>query len=365
MPAFAAAATIALLGSAPDNARAQAADRAPVIIPGSETRTITSRLVPGQKYLLQIHLPAGYASSDQRYPVLFVLDSQWDFPLVTAIYGQQYYDGFLPAAVIVGVTWGGVNPDADALRGRDFTPTPQARIAHSGNAPQFLAFLRDEAIPFVEANYRVLPDRTLMGSSLGGLFTLYALLEAPGVFNRFVLTSPAAGWDSDWIYHREQSFSAGTRWLPARLFMAAGGLEPDVADFERLAAQLHSRAYQGLELQSLVIEGSGHSGGKAEGFTRGLQSVFARPSLALSPDVLARYVGEYATTSGERFVVSAGNGRLQLTEPGGTRTSLLASSDSSFYANGQLLNVRFSRGGDGRVRSVHVERYAGTREAHR
>ena len=53
------------------------------------------------------------------------------------------------------------------------------------------------------------------------------------------------------------------------------------------------KKYEGLQFETKVIENTGHSGNKAEGFTRGLQYVFARPSLSLDPAILKQYVGEY------------------------------------------------------------------------
>src|SRR4051794_7255427 len=94
-----------------------------VKISGSQTRKLTSSIVTGQEYELQIMLPANYSSTNKLYPVVYLMDSQWDFPLLTALYGQQYYDGFLPPMIIVGVTWGGTNPKPDSLRARDYTPT--------------------------------------------------------------------------------------------------------------------------------------------------------------------------------------------------------------------------------------------------
>ncbi|HNZ29157.1 MAG TPA: alpha/beta hydrolase, partial [Candidatus Goldiibacteriota bacterium] len=41
-----------------------------VTIPGSEVRKITSKIVDGQEYDLQIALPSGYANSDKKYPVV-------------------------------------------------------------------------------------------------------------------------------------------------------------------------------------------------------------------------------------------------------------------------------------------------------
>src|SRR5690606_39585416 len=82
----------------------------PVTIPGTEVNRIHSAIV-NQPYKLLVQLPAGYTQSAQRYPVVYLLDAQWDFPLVSSIYGQQYYDGFVPELIIVGITWGGDNPD--------------------------------------------------------------------------------------------------------------------------------------------------------------------------------------------------------------------------------------------------------------
>lgn len=74
-------------------------------IPGSQVFTISSSIV-GREYSLLVQLPGGYDDTTRAFPVVYVLDAQWDFPLVGAIYGSQYYDGFVPAFIIVGVTWG-------------------------------------------------------------------------------------------------------------------------------------------------------------------------------------------------------------------------------------------------------------------
>jgi enterochelin esterase-like enzyme len=51
-----------------------------VQIPGSEVRKISSAIVAGQEYELQILLPAGYEKTNKKYPVVYLMDSQWDFP---------------------------------------------------------------------------------------------------------------------------------------------------------------------------------------------------------------------------------------------------------------------------------------------
>jgi predicted alpha/beta superfamily hydrolase len=67
-----------------------------------------------QEYELHIHLPRFYDKVNRKFPVLFVVDSQWDFPLINSIFGSQYYDGFIPEIVIVGVTWD--NKDVNVLK---------------------------------------------------------------------------------------------------------------------------------------------------------------------------------------------------------------------------------------------------------
>jgi len=113
-----------------------------VTIPGSEVRKLTSTIVSGQEYELHILLPGGYKTSGKKYPVVYLMDSQWDFPLVKSIYGQQYFDGFIPELIVVGVTWGGINPNPDSLRARDYTPTNEIRSKQSGGADKFLLFIR-------------------------------------------------------------------------------------------------------------------------------------------------------------------------------------------------------------------------------
>src|SRR5579871_4659379 len=55
--------------------------------------------ITNQDYVLQINFPAGYEKSTASYPVLYLLDGQWDFPLLSAIYGEQYFDGFIPGVI--------------------------------------------------------------------------------------------------------------------------------------------------------------------------------------------------------------------------------------------------------------------------
>src|SRR6185295_16614552 len=118
----------------------------PYEITSSHVLKILSTNVAGQEYELDINLPASYKDSiAKRYPVLYVLDSQWDFPLVTTVAGAQYYDGFMPEVIIVGITWIKKDPNFRS-RERDFTPTHNNDFSVSGNASNFLSFIKKELV---------------------------------------------------------------------------------------------------------------------------------------------------------------------------------------------------------------------------
>src|SRR5690606_18527500 len=140
--------------------------------------------------------------------------SQWDFPLVSAIYGQQYYDGFIPETILVGVTWGGENPNPNMLRSRDYIPTNA-----KGGADLFLDFMQTELFPFIENNYKAASHRTLMGCSLGGWFTLYTLFTRPDMFTGYIAASPALGGDLNTL---EKSFSEKQTAKPLSVYMTVG-----------------------------------------------------------------------------------------------------------------------------------------------
>lgn len=331
-----------------------------VELPGSQMFSLSSSIV-GREYSILVQLPGGYGDTTRSFPVVFVLDAQWDFPLVGAIYGSQYYDGFVPALIIVGITWGGANPNHDSLRAADLTPTHARQVPQSGNAPQFLSFIKTELIPFIESRFRTAKDdRTLMGSSYGGLFTLYAMFQETGLFRRYVLTSPALGFDNGVLSSYEKSYAEGKSSLPVRLFMAQGALEREVEQFERFVEQMKSRSYQGLHLQTRILENIGHSGSKAEGYTRGMQWVFERPSLSLPPAVLKEYEGVYEIRPGLEARVTVEGARLSVQVPGNPTVLLHTEGNDRFYVKGFFLNAQFRRDAAGKVTSIDVEEYSGS-----
>ena len=150
-----------------------------------------------------------YAESDEKYPVLYVLDADMLFGWVTALVREAASlravgyptAGFVPPnLIVVGIGYPMTvrrQPKlAFSLRTRDQTPTKNPWDKEwggiSGGAKNFLRFIRDELMPCINSNYRTDPtDSTIVGHSLGGLFALYVLFHEPDTFRRYVASSPS------------------------------------------------------------------------------------------------------------------------------------------------------------------------------
>lgn len=248
----------------------------PVTIANTEVRALHSAET-GRDYALYVYLPSRLEPG-RRYPVLYLLDAQWDFKLLASIQGGLLYDRFVPDVIVVGITYPGANARYDSLRAIDYTPAASPSNPGSGGGSKFLAFLERELIPYVEATYPADPARRgLMGSSLGGLFTLYALFSRPALFSRYAAASPAVTYADRGAFADEAAYAATHADLPARLYVAVGGEEPLSGPVQELARTLRARGYPNLRFESRVIEGERHSGNKPEAFNRGLRFLYGEP----------------------------------------------------------------------------------------
>jgi uncharacterized protein len=253
----------------------------PYVIAHSQVRVLP-RSANGREYQLIVGLPPSYDKEPaRRYPVLYICDGYWDFPLIASLAGGLLYDRAIPEFILVGFGYPGAKPAFDALRAYDYTPVPAPNDPKGklgGHAPEFLQVIEKEMIPFVEREYRVDPSfRALGGSSLGGLFTLYAMLERPGLFHAYIAPSPAVEWANGWLFGREEAFAAKHKELKARLFMSGASEEwpAFLAAIKRFDQVLQGRHYDGLQYKWRLVDGERHAGTKPESYNRGVRFVFA------------------------------------------------------------------------------------------
>ncbi len=109
-----------------------------------------------------------------------------------------------------------------------------------------------------------------------------------------------------------------------------GGVETSVPDFEKLTTFLNNRHYSNLQIESKVLENTGHSGTKGEGYARGLQFVFKRASLQLSSNILEQYNGSYKMNDGTIADIKNDDSSLTVSAAN-SAFKLFAASETDFY----------------------------------
>ncbi|HET9649241.1 MAG TPA: hypothetical protein VFP34_13575 [Microlunatus sp.] len=100
------------------------------------------------------------------------------------------------------------------------------------------------------------------------------MFQRPGIFHRYIATSPAVASAAVRLLDLSTLPPAGTS-VPARLFTCVGSEDEEYRDgIEQLQAELAGRNYQGLRYEHVSYPGMHHIATGASGFIAGLQSVF-------------------------------------------------------------------------------------------
>ena len=218
-------------------------------------------------YDLLIYTPQD-ESARGRYPVVYALDM--------AFQGQQQAINAALATLAQDVIVVGLgNPER---RDRDYTPDRGASTPEGhGGAANFYTFLVDELIPHIDANYDTDGvNRTLIGHSHGGLFSLFALLsEGPEQrhFNAFIASSPTLGFAAELLADMEASMYARSHELPVTLHLSAGEEGGLTEACRTLATLLASRGYDKLYLMMSEFPVS-HMGNIEPSYRQGLQLIY-------------------------------------------------------------------------------------------
>lgn len=252
-----------------------------------KNHTITTTLTRNKHYELTILLPQSYsAKQSKHYPVLYLLDPYWDLVMIEHIVNALIYDQYMPEIIVVGIGYPGDN--YHELRQFDYTPVVSELDKNSGDANAFLTFITNEVIPLTESTYRVDTSfRALGGGSLGGLFSLYAMLERPTLFQGHISSSPAIMWGYRHIIQKEARFfqdgskelwlDSSTRALPTRLFMTVGSDETEFNwkhEAEAFYSLIQHRSYAGFHSEFHSLDGYHHGGIKFPTYTLGLPYIF-------------------------------------------------------------------------------------------
>lgn len=199
-----------------------------------------------------VWLPNSYSRGEWRYPVIYMHDAQNLFDRATSFAGEEWqvdetlnalgYEGI--EAIVVGL------PNISDRRMREYSPF--------ADGPRYLAWLVETVKPLVDHDFRTLPERAhtgIMGSSLGGLVSLYGFFHRPETFGLVGALSPSLWVNRGAIYPyvRATHFSAG------RIYLDNGTLEGDARPmFEALQRKGYR---EGQDIRYICEEGGRHTEG--------------------------------------------------------------------------------------------------------
>lgn len=249
----------------------------------TEVRDIHAQVL-NRDYQVYVALPDSYAEGNKRYPVLFVADANYSFPIVRNIAQRLNKHAGMEEVIVVGLSYskgdGGV-----FSRRRDYTPTiPRNHNYRSdmpgrqpafGEAAAYGKFVSGEVFPFIANNYRVNMERKIfIGHSYGSLLGLQILLTEPRTFDHYILGSPSLWYDAGVMFDREKAYAATHKDLPVSVFFGIGGLErlapgkkrsrseedaDMVGDLREFDGMLKSHRFPNLKTRLQVFEDEDHA----------------------------------------------------------------------------------------------------------
>lgn len=155
---------------------------------------IYSQILKEERTLL-VYLPDDYEQSNKHYPVIYQLDGSKSLYLrgiaaIERLTGENY----IPEVIYIAV--------ANTERNRDMLPFKTVYHRTAGGADNFIKFLSEELIPFVDKKYRTASFNSIVGFSHSGQFVLYTLLTKPDSFDAYISCSPSISFDPDYFYNK-------------------------------------------------------------------------------------------------------------------------------------------------------------------
>lgn len=210
------------------------------------TFMVASRVLGGERRV-NVALPQGYAASNRRFPVLYLLDGGVkgeDFPKITDFVAALTAEGQLAPMIVVGIE--GVDRKHDLTHPATFADDLKL-LPQAGGSAAYRRFLVDELRPWVRARYRTDGRTGLIGESLAGLFVVETFLREPRAFDGYLAASPSLWWDDQSLSRRAAVALKAGRFAGRRLFLSIGDEGTTMqAGVDRVVTALRDRPPRGL-----------------------------------------------------------------------------------------------------------------------
>jgi len=171
-------------------------------IASSKNIKLESKILNQERELL-IYTPQSYEENTLvYYDVIYVFDAQNRefFDFTSSII--SFISNTTKKYIIVGITSPYI-AEIEYTRNNDLLPILETEESkkrygkYSGNADNFLKYVKDEVVPFIENNYRTRSNKLAIGHSLSASFIIYSLFKEPNLFNEYFAISPNLAYDNE------------------------------------------------------------------------------------------------------------------------------------------------------------------------
>lgn len=207
------------------------------------------------------YLPPSYETSDRRYPVIYMHDGQNLFDQATSFSGEWQVDNTLEKAsqagleaIVIGI------PNMGKERLNEYSPFEDPKRG-GGKGDAYLDFIVHTLKPVIDHDFRTLADREntgIVGSSMGGLISLYGFFRHPDVFGFTGVMSPALWFANHAIFPYVES----APFVGGKVYLDVGTQEgsAELADVRRLREILGRKGYRrGHDFLYIVEMGGRHA----------------------------------------------------------------------------------------------------------
>ena len=210
---------------------------------------------------LRIYLPSGYEESKKSYPVMYMHDAQNLFDDATSFVGEWGVDEHLNALaksdglelIVVGIDNG------QEKRNTELSPWHNEHIGEP-EGEEYTRFIVEVVKPYIDKNYRTKPGRkhtAIMGSSLGGLISHYAIYAYPKVFSKAGIFSPSY-WVSEDVFSFTKSNPVPKN---ARMYLIVGQKEGPMmfGNTEKMYAFIKEQGHPAANISAETNEAGEHN----------------------------------------------------------------------------------------------------------
>lgn len=222
-----------------------------------------------EKRFIQIHLPKKYFESEKVYPVMYLLDGEFHFNIVSSM--LKYMENHMvPEMILIGIE----NLTIQS-RLRDLSPVIDKRFNNEAGYDKFIEFINKEIAGSIDKYLRTSGYRIFSGHSLGGLAVVHTLMTHTDYFDFYIANSPALYFADNYQYNCIEKNIDKLSKLNKDLFISWGSEEETEENpiFTKIDELIYKKMKR-IHYESLEVENESHGATPFEGNYYALKNRF-------------------------------------------------------------------------------------------